>query len=241
MSQPNSLPHAVMTTPPMSHTTNAALHPLMDSEHGGEPSSTHFGHNSFNTSSERALSISSAPQFSLHRPSRPFQQPTTTAAATQEPAADQALQVRGHLIRSIWLRLRELGCGQRWILVLRLTLSLLQIVPAIVILSLPTSLGNSPGPNGATCDPEPIFVFLALHTVRVVASVPLDFYLALSPHRSSRQRRPGASGQAERERSRTIGSLNLDRKAAKLADLLGFIHVILFAVGNYSVWTRTDW
>ncbi|CAO1617593.1 unnamed protein product [Parajaminaea phylloscopi] len=164
----------------------------------------------------------------------------TPLPAVQERAEDQALQIRGHLLRAAWLRFRGLGRGQRWLLVFRLLLSFLQVVPPIVILCLPTSLGNSPGPNGTECDPEPMFVFLALHSVRVVASIPLDFYLALSPHRSSRQRRPGAAGQAERERTRTIGNLNLDRKAAKLADLLAFVHVILFAVGNYSVWTRTD-
>lgn len=150
-------------------------------------------------------------------------------------AADEALQVRSNLIHTVWAGFRALGRGRRWILVLRLIIGLLQVIPSIVILSLPTSLGNSVGKSLlAECDPEPIFVFLALHTVRVVANIPLDVYLGLSPHRSSRQRRPGASGQAERERRRTFGSLDLDRKAAKLADLLGFLHIVIFAVGNYA-------
>lgn len=162
-------------------------------------------------------------------------------AASEEAATDQALHVRGNLLRSIWARFRDLRRGQRWVLMIRLLLSITQIVPAIVILCFPTSLGNSIGRNGMICDPEPIFVFLALHTVRVAASIPVDLYLGLSPHRSARQRRPGAAGQLERERRRAFGSLELDRKASKIADLLGFVHVVLFAVGNYSVWTRTDW
>lgn len=175
--------------------------------------------------------------------------PATTTGIAPLPVAvpDEALLVRHNLLQTIWTTYRSLGRPRRWILLLRLMISLIQVIPAIVILSLPTSLGNSPGKHynldtgeGPECDPEPIFVFLALHTVRVAATMPLDFYLGLSPHRSARQRRPGAPGQAERERSRRMGSLELDRKTSRLADLLGFLHIVVFAVGNYAVWTRTE-
>lgn len=124
---------------------------------------------------------------------------------------------------------------------LRLFISLAQLVPGIVVLSLPTSLGNSPGRAGSECDPEPIFVYLALHVVRVAASLPTELYLAVSPHRNTRQRRPTSAGFLERERRRQFGNLDLDRKASRISDLLGFCHVVLFAVGNYTVWSGTAW
>lgn len=85
-----------------------------------------------------------------------------------------------------------------------------------------------------------MFVFLALHSVRVLASIPVDFYLGLSPHRSTRARRPGAEGLIDRERNRRIGSLARDRKVGRISDLMGFCHVVLFIVGNYVVWTSVE-
>lgn len=156
-------------------------------------------------------------------------------------ATTAALIVRSNMLRGMWNGYRALGRGRRGILIVRLLVALAQIIPAIAILALPTSLGNSRArESDEVCDPEPIFVFLALHTVRVAASLPLDLYLSLSPHRNARQRRLGSSGFADRERRRQFGSIPLDRKASRLADLLGFCHVVLFAVGNYVVWSGTE-
>ena len=86
-----------------------------------------------------------------------------------------------------------------------------------------------------------MFVFILLHTLRVLASLPLDMYLSLSPHRTPqarRQRSPEA--RAERERNRRVGTEQMDAKAARLSDLLGFVHCILFVVGNYTVWTSLE-
>ncbi|CAO1628101.1 unnamed protein product [Sympodiomycopsis kandeliae] len=159
---------------------------------------------------------------------------------TADDATSAAIVVRGNLLRGMWNGYSALGRGRKWILLLRMFIGLAQIIPAIAVLALPTSLGNSAARDRSECDPEPIFVYLALHVVRVAASLPTDLYLSLSPHRSARERRLGSSGFAQRERRRQFGSIQLDRKASRFGDLLGFCHVILFAIGNYVVWSGTE-
>lgn len=152
---------------------------------------------------------------------------------------NEALLVRQNMLRSSWDGFTSLTSCRKWILMLRMLIALAQVAAGIAVLSLPTSLGNSRS-TPEECDPEGMFVFLVLHITRVVCSIPIDFYLGLSPHRSTRARRPGAQGLAERERSRRLGSLQLDRKLGRLGDLLGFCHVVLFIVGNYVVWTSLE-
>lgn len=159
-----------------------------------------------------------------------------------QPAQDasvQARSVRRNIILAAWGGFSILTKARRWILTLRLLVGLAQLILGIVILSLPTSLGTSfSTPN--TCDPEGLFVFLTLHTIRVFFSIPIDFYLGLSPHRTPSARRIGSEGQSERERNRMIGSLTLDRKMNRFSDLLGLCQVVLFIVGNYIVWTSLE-
>jgi hypothetical protein len=166
---------------------------------------------------------------------------TTTRAREDADAQDeyQAFSVRTNMLRNYWDGYHALSKFRRWILVLRLLIALAQVVSGIVVLALPTSLGDSFS-FPETCDPEGMFVYLVLHISRVACSVPIDLYLGLSPHRSPRARRRGADGLAERERNRRVGSLRLDRKLGRLGDLLGFCHVVLFIVGNYVVWTSVE-
>ncbi|CAO1629252.1 unnamed protein product [Jaminaea pallidilutea] len=194
-------------------------------------------------------------------PAQPFSSDSPTVAQQEETApandprsndnngndgnddgGDAAARVRENLLLSMWHGYLDQRWWRRWSIVAALLLQIAQVVPAIVVLSLPTSLGDSRPAQGTTgeCDPEPIFVFLALHTVRVVCNAPLDLYIELSPHSSAAMRRPGSHGFAERERRRRLGSLALDRKLARLVDLLSLVHIILFVVGNYAVWTRTE-
>lgn len=166
---------------------------------------------------------------------------TTTRAREDADAQNeyQAFSVRTNMLRNYWDGYHALSKFRRWILVLRLLIALAQVVSGIVVLALPTSLGDSFS-FPETCDPEGMFVYLVLHISRVACSVPIDLYLGLSPHRSPRARRRGADGLAERERNRRVGSLRLDRKLGRLGDLLGFCHVVLFIVGNYVVWTSVE-
>ena len=179
-----------------------------------------------------------------HGPVHPFAFEPANAATPppDQDATDQAIQVRTNAIRSIWSSYQAMNSRRRWLFLSRLFIGVVQIIPSIVILALPTSLGNSAGREpGTVCDPEPIFVYLALHILRVAVSIPTDLYLCLSPHRSSRQRRFGSNGFEERERQRRIGSYALDTRLGRVQDLLNFIHLVIFALGNYAVWSNTEW
>lgn len=173
---------------------------------------------------------------------QPDESSTTLLATHPQPSQDasvQARHVRRNVVLAAWGGFALLTKARRWILALRLLIGLAQLILGIVVLSLPSSLGPSfSTPN--TCDPEGMFVFLTLHTIRVFFSVPIDFYLGLSPHRTPSARRIGSEGQLERERNRMIGSLTLDRKMSRFSDLLGLCQVVLFIVGNYIVWTSLE-
>jgi hypothetical protein len=150
----------------------------------------------------------------------------------------------------MWQSLSRLWKPRLFFFLARMALNIIQIVASLVIVALPSSLGNSPSGGdidgsppvpGSQCDPEPIFIYLVLHVTRLVVLLPLDIYLTLSPHGNARQRRPGARNFVERERNRTFGSLERDRKVAKLVDLLSLGYCVLFVVGNWAVWSRTEW
>ena len=145
-----------------------------------------------------------------------------------------AAAVRRNLLRGGWTGYTRLTRGRKILLIFRICSSFAQVITAIAILSLPTSLGDSLSAMGGNdlCNPEPMFVWLLLHTLRVAVNLPIDIYLGLSPHRTGRARRPNAQGLLERESNRAVGSLHLDRKLGKLGDLLGFVHVVLFIVGS---------
>lgn len=163
-------------------------------------------------------------------------------SSNQIPVNDgenEAISVRRHLLTNAWGGFSNLTRFRKWILILRLLIAVAQVVAGIVVLALPSSLGNSFS-FPEECDPEGMFVYLTLHCARVLCSLPVDLYLGLSPHRSPRARREGADGLSERERNRRVGSLRLDRKMGKFGDLLGFCHIVLFIVGNYVVWTSVE-
>ncbi|KDN47327.1 hypothetical protein K437DRAFT_223154 [Tilletiaria anomala UBC 951] len=180
---------------------------------------------------------------------------TGTGAGAERGAAvaelDDAAAVRRNLLLGVWASYAHLTRGRKLMFFFRLGLALAQVAVSIVILALPTSLGDSfaadrSGINGGagggdpTCDPEPLFAWLFLHMLRVTVALPLDVYLGLSPHRTSRARRPNAQGLEERERARTFGSLLLDRKISKISDLINIVHLVLFIVGNHIVYSNTE-
>lgn len=201
-----------------------------------------------------ATTLTQLPYTATSPPRRPSQSPVANAAAGQPAiggnAQEEALRVRSNILRGMWQSLSRLWKPRLVFFLLRMALSLLQIVACLIILALPSSLGNSPSGGdidgtppvaGSQCDPEPIFIYLVLHVTRLVVLLPLDIYLTLSPHGNARQRRPGARNFAERERNRTFGSLERDRKVAQLVDLLSLGYCVLFVVGNWAVWSRTEW
>ena len=154
-------------------------------------------------------------------------------------AATAARDVRRNMIIAAWSGFSLLTRGRKWVLMLRMLIGLAQLAAGVVVLSLPSSLGDSYS-TPETCDPEGMFVYLALHVARVFCSIPIDVYLGLSPHQTPRSRRAGAEGLMDRERNRTVGSLALDRKLGRFSDLLGLCHIVLFIVGNYIVWTSVE-
>jgi hypothetical protein len=174
----------------------------------------------------------------------PVRTPSHRAEPTERPPAHQlqnagteARNVRRNMFMAAWNGFTVLAKSRKWILILRLIIGLAQLVLGIVILSLPGSKGDS-ALTTDTCNPQGMFVYLTLHIIRAGFSIPVDFYLGLSPHRTPSARRAGSEGQSDRERNRTVGSLALDRKLSRVSDLLGLCHVVLFIVGNYVVWTN---
>ena len=170
--------------------------------------------------------------------------PAEADAAADAAGVNAALAVRRNLLYSIWTGYVRLTKGRRLLFLVRLLSALAQVIATIVILSLPASLGDSPAAPGTgdstSCDPEPMFVWLVLHALRVALAAPLDLYLGLSPHRTSRARRPAAQGLAEREQARALGSLTLDRKMGRISDLIGLAQVALFIAGNYIVFSNVS-
>ncbi|UZJ54785.1 hypothetical protein CBS101457_004105 [Exobasidium rhododendri] len=155
-----------------------------------------------------------------------------------DTGGNDAMNVRRNMLLAAWNG-SHLTKGRKWVLILRLLIGLIQFVAGVTILALPASMGDSMS-TPERCAPEGMFVYLTLHTIRVFFSIPIDVYLGLSPHRTPRSRRAGADGLLDRERTRTVGSLTLDRKLSRFNDLLGFCHVVLFIVGNYTVWTSIE-
>lgn len=207
-------------------------HPLSSSNNAGSQSADHDG------------------SFSLPLHPLPLASPApTTPAHTAPPIEEQiprqqlqnvgteARNVRRNMFMAAWDGFTVLAKSRKWILMLRLTIGLAQLVVGIVVLSLPGSKGDGPS-TVDTCNSQGMFVYLTLHIIRAGFSIPVDFYLGLSPHRTPSARRIGSEGQMDRERNRTIGSLTLDRKLSRVSDLLGLCHVVLFIVGNYVVWTN---
>jgi hypothetical protein len=191
-------------------------------------------------SSNTLATTRSAPNLGIEAvpPLAPTAAEPTSPQRLQDAGAD-ARSVRRNTILAAWNGFTVLAKVRKWIFVLRLLVGLAQLVLGIVVLSLPSSTGIS-GVESDTCNPKGLFVYLILHIIRVGFSIPIDIYLGLSPHRTPSARRVGSEGQSERERSRMVGSLPLDRKLSRWSDLLGLCHCVLFIVGNYVVWTNLN-
>ncbi|PWN42080.1 hypothetical protein IE81DRAFT_366964 [Ceraceosorus guamensis] len=165
----------------------------------------------------------------------------TGAAAPPQSSANEAMMVRRNMLRASLSTYVQLGKGKRILLVLQFLLSLCQVILGIVVACLPDSLGDSLRAPGSLCDPESMYVFLLLHTFRVLFCIPIDLYLGLSPHRTPAARRNrSAEARAQREANRTFGNLALDAKASRLSDLLGLSHIGIWLYGNYAVWTSLE-
>ncbi|KAK0559839.1 hypothetical protein OC844_004135 [Tilletia horrida] len=194
-----------------------------------------------------------------HPINQAMEPPAAPAAAAGAGAAgpvenaneNEALRVRRNLFRASLSAIANMNRLRKILLGLRVFLSLGQIIVGITIASLSSSHhdslagGTDPndllnGGNFALCQPSAMLVFLCLHIARVAINFPADIYLSLSPHRSNRARRPGADGLEARERNRVMGSIDLDRRVAKISDLLAFAHVVLFVVGNYTLYSSSE-
>ncbi|CEH14895.1 Predicted E3 ubiquitin ligase [Ceraceosorus bombacis] len=163
------------------------------------------------------------------------------AVAPPQSSANEAMMVRRNMLRASLSTYVQLGKGKRILLVLQFLLSLCQVILGIVVACLPDSLGDSLRAPGSLCDPESMYVFLLLHTFRVLFCIPIDLYLGLSPHRTPAARRNrSAEARAQREANRTFGNLALDAKASRLSDLLGLSHIGIWLYGNYAVWTSLE-
>ncbi|KAK0554125.1 hypothetical protein OC846_002214 [Tilletia horrida] len=164
---------------------------------------------------------------------------------------NDALRVRRNFFAASLSAIRDMNRIRKFLLGLRLFLAIAQLAVGLTIVSLNSSHGDSAGagydpfkpfqdPSQPICRPSAMLVFLSLHITRVAINLPVDLYLSLSPHRSNRARRPGAEGLQARERTRAIGSLMLDRRIAKVSDFLALAHVVLFIVGNYTLYSSSE-
>ncbi|KAE8243718.1 hypothetical protein A4X13_0g6979, partial [Tilletia indica] len=171
----------------------------------------------------------------------PAQNHPLAQAPPQPPAVEnEALRVRHNLFRASLSAVANMNSIRRTLLVLRLFLSIAQVAVGITIASLPSSHHDSIASDNSICQPSAMLVFLSLHIVRVAINLPADLYLSMSPHRSNRARRPGAVGLEAREQTRTIGNIFLDRRIARFSDFLAFGHVVLFIVGNYTLYSSSE-
>ncbi len=149
--------------------------------------------------------------------------------------------MRRNLLQSLWIGVRQLPRGRRIVLLIRICVSLAQIVAFIPILSLPGSHRISPShEDGRVCNPDSLFKYLVVHMVRLALDIPVELYLGLSPHRTRQGRRAGPEARAIAERDRPLGSEYLDVKVGKISTLLGIASLVIFFVGNAIVYSSTE-
>ncbi|PWY99601.1 hypothetical protein BCV70DRAFT_206618 [Testicularia cyperi] len=153
----------------------------------------------------------------------------------------EALTLRRNLLSSLWIGIRQLPRGRRFVLLTRIVVSLAQIIAFIPILALPSSHRISPShEEGRICDPDSLFKYLVVHVVRLALSIPVELYLGLSPHRTRQGNRAGPEARARAEQNRPLGSQYLDHKIGKISDLLGIASLVIFFVGNAIVYSATE-
>ncbi|GAC76039.1 hypothetical protein PANT_19c00073 [Moesziomyces antarcticus T-34] len=157
------------------------------------------------------------------------------------PSLTEALRLRRNLLQSLWVGVRQLPRGRRMVLLIRICVSLAQIIAFIPILSLPGSHRVSPShEDGRVCNPDSLFKYLVVHMVRLALDIPVELYLGLSPHRTRQGRRAGPEARAIAERDRPLGSEYLDVKVGKISTLLGIASLVIFFVGNAIVYSSTE-
>ncbi|KAN0065662.1 hypothetical protein ACQY0O_000792 [Thecaphora frezii] len=156
----------------------------------------------------------------------------------QDTATD-ARRVRTNLLRAIWSGIGQLTRRRKWLLFVRLAISLVQILALTPFLFLGSSHGGSYTP-GEYCNPQPMFIFLLLYVLRLAAILPCDLYLGLSPHRASASQHHSHLARYRLERNRAFGSLLWDSRISKLSNLLGFLGIVLFIIGNFVVFSSSE-
>ena len=164
-----------------------------------------------------------------------------THTQMDRPSLTEALTLRRNLLQSLWIGIRQLPRGRRIVLMIRICISLAQIVAFIPVLALPGSQRVSPShETGRVCNPDSLFKYLVVHMVRLALDIPVELYLGLSPHRTRRGRRAGPEARAIAERDRPLGSEYLDVKVGKISTLLGIASLVIFFVGNAIVYSSTE-
>ncbi|ORY91530.1 hypothetical protein BCR35DRAFT_298712 [Leucosporidium creatinivorum] len=190
-------------------------------------------------------STSNVPSLSLPAPAAlltalpPSPAPSTLPAAESFPPVPQdrlanlqlqddtftpAMRVRLSLARRVLLAIQ--GGRRNKTLMLSMAVTFAQLIAWSVVLGL---AGNDP------CD-KPLKLYLILTCVRLGLTLPFSFYSAIVPPRPHRRDPPERI--AERELTRQIGSVELDRQIRRVGDLISIFSFIVFVLGN--IWVATS-
>ncbi|EPQ27453.1 uncharacterized protein PFL1_04991 [Pseudozyma flocculosa PF-1] len=150
-----------------------------------------------------------------------------------------ARRVRRNLLRATWNGIGQLTRWRKFVLLSRLGVALVQVLAFTPVLFLGSSHGGSYTP-GEYCNPQPMFIYLLLHVLRLVATIPCDLYLGLSPHRAAGAQRLSPIARERLERERPIGSILWDSRINKLSNIFTLLNIVLFVVGNLVVFQSTE-
>ncbi|KPV72154.1 uncharacterized protein RHOBADRAFT_55988 [Rhodotorula graminis WP1] len=139
-----------------------------------------------------------------------------------------AATVRLSVLRRMWAATGELQGLRRARLAFFGIVGLAQVVAFTVICA--TSYHDQ-------CD-VPLGPYLVMVIVRIVCAFPPYFWLTISPPRPDR-RNPDAV-RAALAQSRHVGSLAVDYRVRRLADLISIYSVVVFVAGNWWVISSTS-
>ncbi|GAA5893205.1 hypothetical protein JCM8208_004375 [Rhodotorula glutinis] len=139
-----------------------------------------------------------------------------------------AAAVRLSVLRRLWAATGELQGLRRARLAFFGVVGFAQVVAFTVICA--TSYHDQ-------CD-VPLGPYLVMVIVRIVCAFPPYFWLTISPPRPDR-RNPDAV-RAALAQSRHVGTLAIDRRVRRLADLISIYSVVVFVAGNWWVITSTS-
>ncbi|GAA5850355.1 hypothetical protein JCM9279_006540 [Rhodotorula babjevae] len=148
--------------------------------------------------------------------------------AVSDDTVPPAAAVRLSVLRRLWAATGELQGLRRARLAFFGIVGLAQVVAFTVICG--TSYHDQ-------CD-VPLGPYLVMVIVRIVCAYPPYFWLTLAPPRPDR-RNPDAV-RAALAQSRHVGTLAIDHRVRRLADLISIYSVVVFVLGNWWVITSTS-